>query len=180
MLPTSRNRTYVDGTPVNPGDLNDLQDMVIGGKSPSFTHWQSLQSIGNVQTNVASGHISGAGVATTAANAIITNPCLIDLKAGDRITDISILLHPSAGPQTFRLYLYSLRIEAGPAIGFTSLQLEIVDPAAVVAKFNKTNAVLTGGPLVVAADNAFHWRVEFGNQAAASKAYGVAITKDRL
>lgn len=36
-LPTSRNRTYVEGAPVIPGDLNDLQDQIIGAKRRPFT-----------------------------------------------------------------------------------------------------------------------------------------------
>lgn len=36
-LPESRNRTYVDGTPVHPGDLNDIQDAIIGSKRGPFT-----------------------------------------------------------------------------------------------------------------------------------------------
>lgn len=47
MLPLTRNRTYSPATPVNSQDMNDLQDMVIGGKhgarwkkfSPSSGLW---------------------------------------------------------------------------------------------------------------------------------------------
>lgn len=31
-LPNSRNKTYVDGDPVDPGILNDIQDSIVGGK----------------------------------------------------------------------------------------------------------------------------------------------------
>lgn len=37
VLPTSRNLTFSDGTPVDPTTLNDLQDIAISGKHGSIT-----------------------------------------------------------------------------------------------------------------------------------------------
>ena len=40
MLPTTRNRTYLAGDPINANDLNDFQDQIIGRKFPR--HWRPV------------------------------------------------------------------------------------------------------------------------------------------
>jgi hypothetical protein len=144
---------------------------------PTRTFWQTLASVGNTTTNIANGYVAGVGVNAASANAVITNACAIDLKPGDRISDISVMLEPTGAAQTVTLQLFVWSIDAG-AMSFRSLQLEITDPPAGAAIYNASNATLTGGPLTVAADEACHWSLSMG--AVGTNALAAGITKDRL
>jgi hypothetical protein len=144
---------------------------------PTRTYWQTLASVGNTVTNVGNAYAQGVGVSATAANAVVTNACAIDLKPGDRVTDISVMLDSPGGTQTVSLQLYFWSIVAG-AFSFRSLQLDVTNPASGVAKFNASNATLTGGPFTVAADEVCHWSLSMG--LTNTKALAVGVTKDRL
>lgn len=80
MLPASRNRTYTDGSPVVPGDLNDLQDGQISGH-----HGVQTLILNPLSTVIR----AGGGVITYDGYDVNAVPLIaqlpLDLLVGDRI-----------------------------------------------------------------------------------------------
>lgn len=108
-LPTSRNRTYVDGTPVHPGDLNDVQDCVIGQKFPKHWRWYSFPVatgpvVGgtNISYSSAGGITRGCIRATNVSNRYDA-PLNLGLPPGTRIDGAKLSVSGAAGGGNIQL-----------------------------------------------------------------------------
>lgn len=87
MLPDSRNRTYTAATPVDPNDLNDLQDMVIGAKHSAMTRtFSPTKGHGNAST------ADALNLTVDLADAGTWTVPLEGLMEGDRITSVSVAI----------------------------------------------------------------------------------------
>lgn len=94
MLPYSRNRTYGDGTPVVPADMNDLQDGEIGGKHGTLTAWFA-PTLCVASTNFAQhqGYIEATGAPAT----IFGIPIPLTLPEGTLILGLKLRAKGTGG-----------------------------------------------------------------------------------
>ena len=96
-LPTSRNRTYTTDTPVDPNDLNDIQDAMIGG-------WHGEKTIhlapatGMINNSVAEGSLwkfitNGGGYYGSGGGGTDEGICFpLPLSEGDRLKSVKVFL----------------------------------------------------------------------------------------
>lgn len=166
MLPASRNTTYTPGSPVLSADLNALQDMVVGNKSPSFTDWHAPST----PNSLGSGNsMANGGIALGTTGEFVGMP-LGPIREGTRITAFSVRLLGGAIGKTV-----SFNLVAGT--GGTLLgTLAITTTSASFATYTLT----LGTPYVITPGDALSL-----NQSALSNQSGmevgpVGITSDRL
>lgn len=168
MLPTSRNMTFSDGTPVDPTTLNDLMDCVIGMKRPSSTRWfcPSTPNVLGSGNSMAADHLVFG-----ASNAFQGMPLGGSFES-DRITGFAVRLEGAGGTYTIALGLYLNEGSASPTLIGT---LTIVNPPASWA----TYSVTLSSPITIApGQSLFLSQTALGG--IASSLGPVGITSDRL
>lgn len=177
-LPTTREHTYGANEPARSTDLNAIQDAIIGEKHPSHEIWQALSRRGGLETNVGAHSVDGVGVVATADVAIVSNPCTIDLKVGERITAIKAMATGTGAAQNITVKLIRTFVNAGVQVFSTVETLTIVDPPAAGAEYTKALAAPVTVGDSAGAGEAWFWRVDIGLNTSAVDA--VAIVKDKL
>ncbi len=180
-LPTARPRTYIDGIPVIPDDLNDVFDSIIGQKFPSQWQWQ-VPGRGHLEMNISIGNSTTANyllgfpppeycMVAGADDAVMTFPVSGGVVEGTRITDVGFVMTGNGvgtGPAFASLW------RSGISGGASMLgYVEIVDPPGVAAKYTAAIA-----PFTLAADQALFWYI--GMKRATWRIYHVGFKRDRL
>lgn len=134
-LPASRNQTYVDSTPVHPGDMNDIQDCIIAGKHgprPQVIHpviispgsWAA--DVGNLVTMLSSGATPGTFA--------------LPAQEGDRILGCRLMAYgDGAADVTYTLYVLKADV--------SSVLIGHVDDPDRAAAWGEVTLGNTGGAL---------------------------------
>ena len=157
-LPTSRNTTYAVGVEIESADLNDLQDMIIGGKH------------GSVVRQIA-GHViaaSGSFVATAGGYSVGDVIGMIDLptQTGEIITAVTVYLKDSGTVYTYQLKELVMTTEAVTAMS------DIMTSSGGSA--NQSLAATTVVATATAAGTRYFLEVDTGS--ATARTYGVEYT----
>ncbi len=144
----------------------------------SNTRWQILQPVGPIAVHVTNAAAEGYGILSSGTNpitdhAICTNPCVIDLRVGDRITAIKCTI---AGDGTTQDVVVKLERQH---LSGTTIVSTAIDTITVSNPSTGQNASHTlSSPYTVADGDAFFWHVDIpADDCTISK---VGITKDRL
>lgn len=163
-LPGSRNRTYATDTPVNPGDLNDIQDCIISDKHPDKV--MGLVGMAAIQ-------ISGAAVTKNFTSFVTTGACVMQfnppLHEGDRIKQVSMAVAGNGVADIPQFDVYKVS-----ALGAETLlgTVAITNPGAGVATYTNDFADYT-----IAAGESI--RITFDPNAAGITVYNALIKYDR-
>lgn len=160
-LPLTRNRTYGNDTTLHPGDLNDLQDAVIGGKRGAST--QIIGAHAFVGVAAALLYYSAGQAQGQVGNGGFNAYCDIQLPAGAVITAVRVRVTPLA-TDTLRARLVEQGDGSGTVVGTTNTSNAIGDPETIAAaglavtvtagKSYAINVDRNGGALEL---DAVHW-----------------------
>lgn len=144
LLPNQRNTTYTANAPVKSGDLNDIQDCIVGAKHPELEIGVAAASF-VLSTAAATASFSPAGWAVAGSqNAQLWAP--IYPPVGSRITHIKAAWNRNGGGSvTLSLYRF-------PLDGSGGVQVATVLDSASVGEFVED---LTGIDHAVLAGNAY-------------------------
>lgn len=169
MLPSSRNTTYGADSPVQPVDLNDLQDCIVGNKHPEleiclfasdFVYAQDIALPGQAGLRQA-GYITGAG--SHKAYAAVRVP------VGKRVTTVEIFYDGANDAATltpkFRKQILS-----------TGVQADVVAGAADTGNGIESQ-VLTANHVVLAGNAYF---IEVAVNAGVHRVHGAKVKFDAL
>lgn len=155
--------------------IDALEDAIID----SIEHWQPLQAVGNIVTNIVGSNLGGQqglGVETTADAAILTNVCTVDIRPGDIITDIAVDVDPSGAAQAITVSLVGFWLVGAVWTGHL-VTLTITNPPAGPLRYDHSNAVLTGGAYTVLPGTFWFWTIGIGDHP--TKMAAVAVAKNR-
>lgn len=165
MLPHSRNRTYTGANSIVPGDIDDLQDCLVGGKHGPLTHW--IPPMSRVANDVNMTFTNGMQFAN--ANAASLNYCPVQLAQGTRITGIRGNLKGTGGAGNISVILTKWT----NGVQSTVATLTAVNPANAWANFSHVLAV----PVFVLAGEAFWLSASFAPQNQGISALGIDIDR---
>jgi hypothetical protein len=107
VLPTSRDTNATGATPVKSGDINDLQDCIIGMKQPAHWRW-SCVSRGWLETNITFDTSGGIGCGSAKANAgaaVLAGMVIPTPPVGTRITGLKARFKGTGAAATAHVYL---------------------------------------------------------------------------
>lgn len=149
-LPLTRNRTYDPTTKVNPADLNDLQDSVIGGKHGDLV--LAIPASAIVRFDAASDfHVDGYVVSTGAAAWAVPLP----LFTGHTIKGVTFARYGNGAADIVSGEVYKMTA-AGVQSALTAAGFSEVNPAAAWAD---TVVALSGGAYTLLAGEAAYVRL---------------------
>ncbi|MGE0547629.1 MAG: hypothetical protein AB7O24_01155 [Kofleriaceae bacterium] len=121
-LPTSRERTYTTATPVDPNDMNAIQDAIIGRKYPTIYRWFGVGR-GGLETNVIfdnGGGVYSGQIRSSSDNAEVDGIVIPGFEIGTLISGLAARVSGPGTSQTVQVIL-SVR---GSLVG----SLSIVNP----------------------------------------------------
>lgn len=125
MLPESPNRTYGTDTPVHPGDLNDIQDAIVGAKHGEKTLVipGSDGKANSLITIAPQEHT----ITTTGAIGVSYG---IQLAVGDRIKSVKVIVSGNASADITGIEVLRVPTTVGAVPPAVAVQLGNVVPAA--------------------------------------------------